>query len=108
MIDSDPIGARQYLLSDLNDTSEYVSVQYYRDNAINPCLDSTYEFIRKVIHEVKALHAGIQPLEIFHFGGDEVPNGAWIGSPQCEGHDVDQLKAQFAYEVSDAHTGTFQ
>lgn len=30
-----------------------------------------------------ALHADIQPLEIYHFGGDEVAHGAWMSSDVC-------------------------
>ena len=33
---------------------------------------------------VQILHSGIQPLTIFHFGGDEVPLGAWTGSLACK------------------------
>ena len=46
-----PLGeaaASQYLLSDQEDRSKYLSIQYFRDNAINPCLTSTYNFISKV------------------------------------------------------------
>ena len=77
--------AEMYLLSDKNDESKYLSAQNFKDNSINPCLESTYNFIEKVVTSVQDLHDGIQPLEIFHFGGDQVPLGAWTGSPACKG-----------------------
>ena len=41
--------ATQYLLSDPDDTSVYLSVQNYNDNSANVCLPSTYAFIEKVL-----------------------------------------------------------
>ena len=72
------------LLSEPEDTSRYVSVQDYTDNAINVALPSTYAFIGKVFDGLIALYAeaGV-PLEAIHVGGDEVPEGAWEGSPAC-------------------------
>ena len=52
--------AEEYLLTDLEDTSEYLSVQYFTDNAINPCMDSTYRFMEHVIVETMKLHQDIQ------------------------------------------------
>ncbi|XP_068705154.1 beta-hexosaminidase-like [Montipora foliosa] len=76
--------ADQYLLSDPLDTSQYLSVQFFSDNAINPCLESTYEFLEHVVNSVRHMHHDIQPLKIFHFGGDEVAHGAWTKSPACK------------------------
>lgn len=76
--------ANKYLLSDPNDQSKYLSTQLFKDNAINPCVSSTYTFIEALVIAMKAMHSGIQPLKVFHFGGDEVPNGAWMGSPLCK------------------------
>ena len=78
-------GDSSYLLSDPNDASQYESVQYYRDNAINVALPSTYRFIEVVFDEIIAYHkeAGV-PLPAIHVGGDEVPEGAWVGSPDCQ------------------------
>lgn len=78
-------GDNSYLLSDPDDVSEYMSVQYYRDNAINVALPSTYRFIEVVFDEIIAYHneAGV-PLPAIHVGGDEVPEGAWVGSPACQ------------------------
>lgn len=75
---------RQYLLSEENDTSKYLSAQNFKDNSINPCLESTYSFIEHIVDAVKNLHNDTQPLNIFHFGGYEVPHGAWRGSPACK------------------------
>ena len=77
-------GDSTYLLSEPADTSRYVSVQDYTDNALNVALPSTYAFIGKVFDGIIALYAeaGV-PLEAIHVGGDEVPEGAWTGSPSC-------------------------
>ena len=55
--------ANKYLLSDPLDTSKYLSVQFFTDNAINPCLESTYEFLEFVVSSVKHMHHDIQPLK---------------------------------------------
>lgn len=80
---NDTLRANEYLLTDLEDQSIYNSVQEFTDNAINPCVNSTYTFIGKVIAEVKAMHEGIQPLTLYHVGGDEVAPTAWLKSPAC-------------------------
>ena len=78
-------GDRTYLLSEPEDVSEYMSVQDYNDNAINVALPSTYAFIEKVFDGLIAMYkeAGA-PLVAIHVGGDEVPEGAWVGSPACK------------------------
>ncbi len=81
---TDPEAAAEFLLSDFEDKSEYMSTALFTDNAINPCIESTYNFIEHVVQQVMMLHADIQPLAAFHFGGDEVPSGAWQQSPACE------------------------
>ena len=103
LIDTDPDAAAEYLLTDLEDTSDYISIQNYRHNAINPCIESTYNFMGKVIQEVKAMHQDIQPLEIFNFGGDEVPPGAWVESPACEPYDMEphEIKQMFVLRVAE-------
>ena len=77
--------ATEYLLSEPEDTSRYLSVQSYDDNVMNVALPSTYRFIRKVVREIKAMYAdaGVA-LPAIHLGGDEVANGAWSGSPACQ------------------------
>lgn len=78
-------GDDSFLLSDPNDKSEYLSVQYYKDNALNVALPSTYKFIEVVFDRLIAYHkeAGA-PLPAIHVGGDEVPGGAWVGSEPCQ------------------------
>ncbi len=68
--------ANQYRLMDPKDTSNVTTVQFYdKRSFINPCLDSSLQFVDKVISEVKAMHdeAGL-PLKTWHFGGDEAKN----------------------------------
>lgn len=74
--------AEKYLLRDFNDTSKYSSVQLYNDNVIDVSLPSTYAFISKITTSVVQMYkeAGA-PLQTIHFGGDEVPAGAWQNSP---------------------------
>jgi len=76
--------AEEFLLHDLQDTSVYSSVQYYNDNTINVCMESSYRFIKTVMEEVKAIHqAANHPLTRYHIGADETA-GAWIDSPACK------------------------
>lgn len=68
-------------LPDLTDGQEapdsYHSVQGYPNNALNPALAFTYEFLGKVLDEM----VGLFPSAYIHIGGDEVANGAWLASP---------------------------
>lgn len=84
-IGTDPQKATEYMLSEPEDTSRYVSVQYYTDNVMNPAIPSTYRFMEKVIQEMAEMYkeAGV-PLTTLHLGGDEVPHGVWMGSPACQ------------------------
>ncbi|RNI31541.1 family 20 glycosylhydrolase [Rufibacter latericius] len=77
--------AQKYLLRDLNDKSEYRSVQYFNDNVINVALPSAYTFLEKVTDELLAMYkdAGA-PIQTIHFGGDEVPGGVWEKSPKVK------------------------
>ncbi|MCV6605069.1 MAG: carbohydate-binding domain-containing protein, partial [Porticoccaceae bacterium] len=78
--------ATEYLLSDLNDTTEYLSIQFYNDNTINVCMESAYRFIDKVIDEVQKIHAQANhPLTRYHIGADETA-GAWVDSPICQAY----------------------
>ena len=53
-------------------------------------------------------------MNIFHFGGDEVPHGAWLGSPACHEYlgydnltsdDADELMTEFVVRVGEmVHT----
>jgi hexosaminidase len=57
----------------------YRSVQGYANNALNPAIEFTYEFLGRVFDEMVALF----PSEYIHIGGDEVAHGAWLASPLC-------------------------
>lgn len=76
--------AEEFLLADQKDNSSYLSIQLFTDNAINPCIDSTYTLLQHILDELIAMHEGIQDLKVYHFGGDEVPTTAWLGSPACQ------------------------
>ncbi|WP_041421563.1 family 20 glycosylhydrolase [Shewanella sediminis] len=78
------LAAKEYLLVDFDDKTVYSSIQYYDDNTLNVCMESTFHFVSKVIDEIAKLHlqAG-QPLSIYHIGADETA-GAWLESPVCE------------------------
>ncbi len=76
------VEAEKYLLHDLKDTSRYVSVQYYNDNVVDVSMPSTYRFMTTVTDALtKMYHDAGASLQTIHFGGDEVPAGAWLGSP---------------------------
>ncbi|XP_074608369.1 beta-hexosaminidase-like isoform X3 [Acropora palmata] len=108
----DKLEAEKYLLVEANDTSRCLSVQYFTDDAINPCLESTYNFIDHVVKALVDMHSDTQPLTTFHFGGDEVAQGAWINSAACvglvqrlnlsnsDGSIADKLKDYFVQRVS--------
>ena len=64
-------------LRDPDDSSGAVSVQYFVDNVLVPGLPSTRPFLEAVFGELADLFPG----PWVHLGGDEVPAGAWAGSP---------------------------
>lgn len=75
-------GDDTYRLVEDGDQSKYDSAQDYRDNVMNPALDGPYRFVQQVLEDLIGMYrqAGA-PLVAFNIGGDEVPNGAWNGSP---------------------------
>ncbi len=76
--------AKQFLLDDFQDSTSYSSVQFYSDNTINVCLESSYDFVIEVMTQVKKIHADAgQPLTRYHIGADETA-GAWVESPVCQ------------------------
>lgn len=106
---SERTGDDSYRISDPEDASEYCSIQYYRDNALNVAMPSTYRFIETVFDALIAYHqeAGV-PLPAIHVGGDEVAHGAWTASPAClklmaeKGWDsVESLKSYYIEKVLD-------
>jgi len=68
-------------IPDLTDGQEapesYHSVQGYPNNALNPAVPLTYEFLETVLDEMVDLF----PSPYLHIGGDEVANGSWLASP---------------------------
>mmetsp|Transcript_25974 Transcript_25974/g.58264 ORF Transcript_25974/g.58264 Transcript_25974/m.58264 type:complete len:1141 (+) Transcript_25974:342-3764(+) len=69
-------GDATYRLTDPEDETYLLTVQFYdRTSIINPCLDSSVEFVKKLVREVKQMHteAGVS-LDSYHFGGDEAKN----------------------------------
>lgn len=83
MKEKKPDEAKQYFLTEIDDKSEYRSIQHYSDNTLNPCLPATYTFIREVLEQLIDMHksAGV-PLIRYHIGADETA-GAWVESPAC-------------------------
>lgn len=77
-------GDTTYRLIEDGDTSKYSSAQAFHDNIMNPALPGPYRFMEKVTDEIAAMYreAGVE-LKGIHIGGDEVPEGAWDGSPSA-------------------------
>ncbi len=84
------VAANQYLLSDPLDNSVYSSVQSYNDNSVNVCQESSYQFVEKIVAEIRVMYqrAGLR-LDKIHIGGDEVGKGSWLGSPRCQALSAD-------------------
>lgn len=57
----------------------YRSVQGYPNNALNPAIAATYDFLGAVFDELVDLF----PSDYIHIGGDEVADGSWLASPLC-------------------------
>jgi hexosaminidase len=100
--------AAAYRLIDPGDSSKYLSAQGYSDNVVSVAQESTYRFYEKVVDEIAKMYieAGLKMDEI-HAGGDEVPEGAWTGSPMAaallkehpEIRDPKNLQAYFFREL---------
>jgi hexosaminidase len=87
--EGDMKAAEMYLLTDQYDNSKYLSVQNYTHNTINPCMESSFVFMDKVISEIANIHKSAgQPLTDYHIGADETA-GAWVDSPICRAMFVD-------------------
>jgi hexosaminidase len=98
--------AKRFRLVEPQDRTQYRSIQYYNDNTLNVCIDSTYRFLDLVLDELVALHASAgTPLKTYHIGADETA-GAWSQSPACKrvmkstGRTAPQLGAMFIERVS--------
>lgn len=74
-----------YRLIEDGDSSKYTSAQAFHDNIMNPALPGPVNFMRTVIGEIISMYkdAGVE-LTAIHIGGDEVPHGAWNGSPSAQ------------------------
>ena len=83
--DSNMALATQYKLWDDADTGHFVSAQSYHDNVLNVAQEGVYNFLTKVIEELRLMYrdAGLK-LDVVHLGGDEVPREAWDGSPAVQ------------------------
>jgi hexosaminidase len=64
-------------LRDPAETGEYFSVQGFPNNCVNPAREETYRVLETIFDEMIALF----PAKTIHVGADEVPLGAWSGSP---------------------------
>jgi hexosaminidase len=100
--------AQTYLLTDPDDKSSYESVQGWHDNVMNICMPSTFNFMRKVFKELVKMYAEAgSTLRVVHVGGDEVPQGAWMGSPACgigagtaiTNHSAAQLRSNYFQQI---------
>jgi len=66
-------------LRDPQEKGSYFSVQGFPDNCINPAREETYRVLETIFDELIELF----PSKIIHIGADEVPIGAWSGSPEA-------------------------
>ncbi len=76
--------ALEYRLHDPDDTSRYISAQGFLDNAVCVVDEPVYHFAKTIIRNFEEMfaEAGV-PLDTWHFGADEVPQGVWTKSPRC-------------------------
>lgn len=65
-------------LRDPDDRSGAKSVQFFTDNVLVPGHPGTAEFVGRLVDGVATLFPSSP---VIHIGGDEVPEGAWRGSP---------------------------
>ena len=83
-------------LRDPADNGAEASIQGYRDNILNPAMDATWALLEPLAVEV----AGLFPMKMLHLGCDEMPPGAWDGSPAAT-----RLKAEQGLEGQDGVQG---
>jgi hexosaminidase len=67
-------------LRDPADIGAEASVQGYPRNVVNPAMAATWELVLPLAEEVAAMF----PIGMLHLGCDELPPGAWDGSPAVE------------------------
>jgi hexosaminidase len=68
-----------------DDTSGAVSVQWFVDNVLNPGVAGWRPFVEAVFGSL----ADMFPSPWLHAGGDELPPGAWRGSPAAQRTGID-------------------
>lgn len=74
----------RWQLTDPEDASVYRSAQGYTGNVINVGMSDNYRLAKVILEEIKTMYdAAEMPMSRIHFGGDEVPEGAWLNSPAC-------------------------
>ncbi|GHA24337.1 beta-N-acetylhexosaminidase [Devosia pacifica] len=66
-------------LADPDETGEYYFHENFPNACLNPAHEPVYEFIETTFSELLELF----PSKTFHVGADEVPEGAWEGSPMA-------------------------
>ena len=93
-------------LCDPLEAGQYFSVQGFPNNCINPALETTYEVVETILSELIELF----PYRTIHIGADEVPVGAWSGSPaalakldELAGADVAAAHAKRLNVTTNAH-----
>jgi hexosaminidase len=82
-------------LRDPAERGEYSSVQGFPNNCINPAHEKTYAVLETIFDELIELF----PSRIIHIGADEVPLGAWSGSPLA----LDRLREIGGEALAAAH-----
>ena len=65
-------------LRDPGENGSYFSVQGFPNNCLNPAREETYRVLETIFDELIELF----PFKTIHIGADEVPLGAWSGSPR--------------------------
>jgi hexosaminidase len=82
-------------LRDPDEAGSYYSVQGFPDNCLNPVREETYQVLEAILLELIELF----PFKTIHIGADEVPLGAWSGSPQA----LARLREIGGNAMADAH-----
>lgn len=82
-------------LRDPGESGEYQSVQGFPNNCLNPAREETYRVLETIFDEMITLFPG----RIIHIGADEVPLGAWSGSPLA----LARLEALAGKDAAAAH-----
>ena len=82
-------------LRDPAETGSYFSVQGFPNNCLNPAREETFRVLETIFDELIELF----PSKIIHIGADEVPLGAWSGSPEA----LARLRQIGGAAIADAH-----